>query len=293
MSASGESDALSWALDEIADGWTLLLLREAFLGARRFSDYEARLDAPKSRVAERLSRLVDHGLLERRRYQSRPERFEYVLAPRGLALYPLALALLAWGAEHTDAPAPELVHRSCGRRLQVSCVCGGCGNEVTGGDLSWHPAVAGHLTSDRRRRIPGVATQRNEAVGAAIAAIGDRWSGGLVALLFAQPATYSQLRARLGASTNILADRLARLLDAELVTKSDGVRGLYRLTEQGLALAPAFVFLSSWASVWAPADIDVLHVAHHSCGHGLGAVAACSACGEPVDPRSVAVQGVS
>jgi DNA-binding HxlR family transcriptional regulator len=89
--------SLARALEIVGEWWTLLVLREAFLGARRFEELQDRLGIARNVLTARLKALAKHGVLERRRYQERPARHEYVLTEKGRALYPVIVTLLAWG----------------------------------------------------------------------------------------------------------------------------------------------------------------------------------------------------
>src|SRR2546421_4838477 len=82
------------ALSVVGDRWTMLVLREAFMRTRRYEDFLARTGAPRPILADRLKTLVDNGVLERRQYSERPERFEYRLTDKGLDLYPVLGSLL-------------------------------------------------------------------------------------------------------------------------------------------------------------------------------------------------------
>ena len=88
------------ALSVVGDRWTLLIMRDVFLGTRRFAEFQRQLGISRHRLSDRLSRLVESGVLTRRRYQDKPERFEYRLTPRGLALYPVLVSSLASGLAH-------------------------------------------------------------------------------------------------------------------------------------------------------------------------------------------------
>src|SRR4051812_34031006 len=78
--------SIARSLEVVGDRWTLLIIRDAFLGVRRFQEFEEDLGAPKKVLSERLQRLVAEGILERRLYQERPERHEYVLTAKGRGL---------------------------------------------------------------------------------------------------------------------------------------------------------------------------------------------------------------
>jgi DNA-binding HxlR family transcriptional regulator len=85
------------ATEEVGEGWSLLILRNAFLGARTFQEFEERLGIVASTLTRRLAALCERGLLVRRQYQSKPARDEYLLSEKGLDLLPVLMALAAWG----------------------------------------------------------------------------------------------------------------------------------------------------------------------------------------------------
>src|SRR5256885_2200425 len=84
-------------LSVVGDRWTLLIVRDAFRGVRRFGDFEKSLGLTRHRLADRLGKLVRHGILSRERCDERPARFEYRLTDKGKALQPILLSLVAWG----------------------------------------------------------------------------------------------------------------------------------------------------------------------------------------------------
>src|SRR5918998_364454 len=91
------NDSVARVVAFLGDRWTFLILRESFFGVRRFGEFARRLEISRTLLSERLRRLVDQGVLERRRYQADPEFFEYVLTEAGLALYPAVVSLMHWG----------------------------------------------------------------------------------------------------------------------------------------------------------------------------------------------------
>src|SRR3954453_17362438 len=120
------------ALEVLGDRWTLLVIRDAFLGLRRFDDFQRDLGVARNVLTDRLGRLVEEEILERRRYQERPERFEYVLTAKGRDLWPVTMALLRWGDRHyATGGAPRLVrHRGCGGEITERLRCDRCGADV-------------------------------------------------------------------------------------------------------------------------------------------------------------------
>jgi DNA-binding HxlR family transcriptional regulator len=107
--------------DLLGDWWTPMVLREAFLGARRFDQFAEGLGIPRNVLAERLARLVEEGILTREQYEERPPRFEYRLTEKGLGLYGVLVTLMHWGNTYLDwpeGPPVALVDRETGERIE-------------------------------------------------------------------------------------------------------------------------------------------------------------------------------
>jgi DNA-binding HxlR family transcriptional regulator len=128
--------SVAGTLTVVGEKWSLLVLREAFLGVRRFADFQRVLGAPKAVLTDRLNTLVDQDILRRVPYQAQGERQrrEYRLTQKGMDLYPTLIALMAWGdkylAEDGDVPL-ELRHRDCGEPVHLGLVCD-AGHELSG-----------------------------------------------------------------------------------------------------------------------------------------------------------------
>lgn len=137
--ARGEC-SLARAMEVVGERWTFLVLREAFTGVRRFEDMQRHLGIARNVLADRLARLVEHGVLERRPYQARPVRNEYRLTPKGLDLYPALVGLLQWGDQWLSEQAPvELVHRGCDQASGLHLCCAACGEPVGARDVRVRP----------------------------------------------------------------------------------------------------------------------------------------------------------
>lgn len=127
--------SIARTLDVVGEWWTLLILRDAFLGVTRFDDWQARLGIARNVLAARLDHLVDQGVLERRRYQDRPPRHEYVLTAKGRDLGPVLSALRTWGDAHAPppgGPTTVLVHDACGHETRPVQTCSHCGEPLRG-----------------------------------------------------------------------------------------------------------------------------------------------------------------
>ena len=126
------SCSVAQCLEVIGEWWTMLIVRDAFLGVRRFDDFQTRLGISRNVLAQRLATLVAAGVLERRRYQERPPRHEYVLTAKGHDLWPVLNAMRQWGDRHAAPAGPPLVvvHRACGHKADLVLACSHCGERV-------------------------------------------------------------------------------------------------------------------------------------------------------------------
>lgn len=126
----------------VGDRWTLLVLRQAFLGTRRFGDFLEALGISRPLLKERLDKLVEHGVLSRVLYEQRPPRHEYRLTEKGVDLYPLLTAMVAWGDRWMSGPGGpplELVHLPCAHAIHPQQVCPECGEPVDPRDMQARP----------------------------------------------------------------------------------------------------------------------------------------------------------
>jgi DNA-binding HxlR family transcriptional regulator len=114
-------------LEVVGERWTLLIIRDAFLGVRRYNDFAARLDIPRSVLAERLRTLVENGIFEKRPDPDRPGRELYELTPAGKELWPTLYALISWGSEHRQQASSTYRHAECGTELVAGARCPKCG----------------------------------------------------------------------------------------------------------------------------------------------------------------------
>ncbi|MEU4995427.1 helix-turn-helix domain-containing protein [Streptomyces sp. NPDC021622] len=136
----------------MADQWTVLILRDLFLGLNRYEDLRADLGIATNILADRLEHLTAEGVVERTAYQERPVRHEYVLTESGRDLYGAVLTLLTWGDHHRPEGGPPLipVHDTCGRPADPRVTCGHCGEELT-------PETVTHTPGPGGRTAPGTA----------------------------------------------------------------------------------------------------------------------------------------
>jgi DNA-binding HxlR family transcriptional regulator len=125
--------------DVIGDRWSMLILRELFMGNGRFDDLQIQTEATPQMLASRLKKLEADGVVERSAYSERPPRFEYRLTEKGLALYPVILALRRWGEtwckKKGEGIAVHYIHQPCGRDPGLGPTCAHCGMTLERKDL--------------------------------------------------------------------------------------------------------------------------------------------------------------
>ena len=159
----------------IGEWWTPLILRDLFAGISRFEDLRRDLGVASNVLTDRLATLVEHGIVERRAYQTAPTRYEYVLTRKGRDLFPIVIALIRWGDRWEAGgagPPTVLVHDPCGRPTSAKLVCEHCGGELTddsvttvagpGGRTGRGTAVIGPLLA-KRRAVMASARRRKRA----------------------------------------------------------------------------------------------------------------------------------
>jgi len=133
-SFAGMACSIAGALEAIGDRWAILILRDLSLGVRRYDDLQASTGIPTTTLAVRLKHLETTGLIEKRLYQERPPRFEYVLTDKGGGLWKVTTALREWGdrwdASGHGAPTVELVDRKTGHELRLALVDPETGRKV-------------------------------------------------------------------------------------------------------------------------------------------------------------------
>ncbi len=144
--------SVSRALEIIADRWTFLILRELFLGYRRYEQFSAHLGVSSAILAARLSRLTTRGIIDRTKYQDLPERFEYRLTTIGRDLYLPLIQMLHWGDTWLGQPAPMiLTHQACRQDFSPRIVCSCCRAAIAPQDVRY---TLGYSLPDSSRLIP-------------------------------------------------------------------------------------------------------------------------------------------
>ncbi len=137
----GQNCSIARTLAIVGERWTLLVLREVLRGRRRFQDIRRETGVAPNILSDRLSTLVEHGLLRRERYGEHPEAFEYRPTPKGADIAPVLWALLRWGDRHAAPDGPPVVveHRACGHDAAPRMHCSHCGKPLEPADVVVRP----------------------------------------------------------------------------------------------------------------------------------------------------------
>ncbi len=136
-------------LTVLGDRWTFVIVKQAFAGVRRFEDFQASLGISRGRLADRLDRLVEHGILRREPYRDGRTRHEYRLTEKGLDLYPILIAIRDWGDRHMapDGPPVHYRHTGCGGEAHAHVDCDACGEELTARDVTPEPGPGAYSST--------------------------------------------------------------------------------------------------------------------------------------------------
>ena len=137
----GQNCSIASTLAVVGERWTLLVIREVLLGRHRFADIRDHVGVAPNILSDRLQTLVEHGLLERRRYGRHPEAREYVATAKGVDLTPILVALTEWGDRYAAPAGPPrvYVHTACGHDARPELHCAHCGERLLAKELKVRP----------------------------------------------------------------------------------------------------------------------------------------------------------
>jgi DNA-binding HxlR family transcriptional regulator len=133
--------SVAQCLEVVGEWWSLLIIRDAFMGVKRFDHFQARLGISRNILNQRLTHLVETGILKRVPYQDHPPRSEYRLTEKGRDLWPVVTALRQWGdkwAAPNGAPL-EIRHEACGELVQAISACSNCGESLDARSVTAEP----------------------------------------------------------------------------------------------------------------------------------------------------------
>jgi DNA-binding HxlR family transcriptional regulator len=279
----------------LSDPWSFLVLREMYLGARRFDQIHSVLGLPRSTLSERLARLTAAHIIDRVLYRESPPRFEYRLTARGQDLYLVMLSLLRFGDDwlsRGSKPPLELVHAPCRHTCRPLSVCSACREPIEAVRVGYRdgPGAGTSPPPDlpQRRRFADedqYERGRPSSVSRTLQIIGDRWTFLILREAFFGVKRFDALQERLQIATNILTDRLNRLVSQQVLWRDryqdQPERFEYRLTRMGRALYLPMIEMLRWGDRWV-SDKAPLILTHLDCGKDFLPLIVCDHCREPL-----------
>jgi DNA-binding HxlR family transcriptional regulator len=126
------------SVDVIGDPWTMMIIKELFLGQRRFDAIQTYTGVSPHLLSVRMKRLEKHGIVQRLVYQQRPVRYEYRLTEKGLDLWTILIAFKDWSAKWSEWPAGEplaIRHKACSHVTPLKVVCSHCNEPINARDV--------------------------------------------------------------------------------------------------------------------------------------------------------------
>jgi len=295
--------AVRQAADILCDRWTMAIVLYGFAGATRFSEFKAHTGMASRQLTQRLRALENHGILIRMPYSRRPLRHGSHLTTMGLALFDVIACMVGWEQRHgnnRNAPAVRLSHQDCGDdQVSPELCCVHCKSPLSAHEVSGLDYTSREVTplppkkaAYRRAAISrGVSTDKLP-LPECMAIVGDKWTIEFLVIVFLRISNFVEMQSVSGASSNILSDRLTRLLRLGLLRQTtadeEGRTGSYRITEKGIAFYPVLLALQAWADEWLPDRLrSPLPLRHRPCGHTLQLAAACNTCGEVITAEEI------
>lgn len=282
------------ALEVVGDKPILVILEAIWMGARRFGDLESATGLLKALLSNRLSRLIDVELITKRPLANGQNRHEYLLTPKGIDLFGTVMALYKWERDwNKDRYNVQLYHHNCQSTFLPEFKCGSCGEAFDLTEVDWAegPGVGWTDNQYLRRRI---ATKRPLLLKGSVEVLGDRWSALIMRSVFTGNRKFDDIQSELAIGTGVLADRLKRLQNADILKSAPyqerPVRHQYTLTQKGVDYYQVIMMLMFWGDkYYADQNGPPLILTHKNCGGLLNPEPACGHCGEHLSPAEVAI----
>ncbi len=294
-----DASSAARALNLMGDRWILMISSQAFVGTTRFEDFQSRIGIARSLLTDRLRRLETAGVLVRSQYCERPPRYEYLLTDMGRDLFGPSMMIIRWEKRWYYDPKVRAhnIKHSCGHDFIPECRCNHCRQELIARETVGEPGPgygkepAPKARAQRRSIVEGH-NGTSAMIERSVEVLGDRWISHVIAAAFYGHRRFSDFQQYLGVATNILSERLNRLvslgiLEQQLYQESPA-RYEYRLTEKGLDLFPLVLELVRWGARWMSGpEGPPEHIRHKTCGHIITPVLTCSHCGEELTRESL------
>lgn len=288
------------ALEDIGDTPVLLILESIWMGMHRFGELQERTGLLKALLSDRLKRLIEKGIVEKRTVPDAPKVHRYVLTGKGVGLFDVVLMLYRWEREWGTAKERRnllLRHEKCGSVLDPVTACGSCGQTFALEDIDWKPGpgigwMAPHYS--RRRNQQTIQTEQPSLLRGSVEILGDRWSALVMRAVFSGIRRFDAILKDTGAVPNTLSSRLKSLTELGVIKaepyQHTPTRLEYYLTRKGFDYYYIIMMLMLWGDSYyaAPEGAPVLLV-HKKCGSKLKPLIKCNKCGGYVAPQDVSI----
>lgn len=292
--------AVRQAAHVLCDRTTLLMTLHALAGACRYADFHDRTGLASRLLSSRLEQLQGHGIVVPIAYSRRPLRHEYYLTHMGLALFDVMALAAAW--EHTwhghQGVDVVIDHVACGgTAVGVEQHCSACDGSVAARDIQLRVNQRGINAMPDKSTAMRRSTQGLHRAGRAPPAVplphalevlGDKWTIEIIVGAFLRLHLFGEFGSHTGIASNILADRLQRLLRLGMLERAAEAgaypKGAYLLTDKGRAFYPILTAIQSWADTWLAHRVrSPVKLLHAPCGHLLRPRLICAHCRQPID----------
>ncbi len=261
-----QNNPVAHALDVVGDGWTMLILRESFRGAKRFDDWLNRLGIARSVLARRLRTLCEAGLYDRVAYQSHPPRHDYLLTAMGRDLFMVGITVnlweQTWSRDFHPRHAIRIVQRTDGRTVEpvmsdpadpARALTARDVEAIPGPGIDHAPAMRGVRRRQSRAVVTGGAAD-TAPMDLALETIGSYWTNQIVTASFFGVTRFDGFMESIEVSTSVLAERLERLIADGLLERrlyqARPARHEYHRTEAGRALYQPMLAFYAWGARW-------------------------------------------
>jgi len=279
----------------VLDSWTFLIIREAFFGVHGFEKFQRRLGIPRQTLSVRLASLVENNILVIGRKPGE-RKHGYFFTERGKDLFPTMLSLMEFGDKWLtggEPPPLKLIHTRCGHECHPTTVCSECLEPVAARDVAYRDGPgAGYSPYEiklksRRSSDPALLERvRPCSVARTLQIIGDRWSFLIMREAWFGVRRFDEMQEKLGIASNILSDRLSRLVQNGVFRKQPYRNGWdrfeYRFTEMGRDLYKPMIVMMRWGDRWLSDGKPPLRLRHRLCDSDFEPLVVCSHCKQPV-----------
>jgi DNA-binding HxlR family transcriptional regulator len=228
---------------------------------------------------------------------------DYVLTARGEDFIGCMLTALHWGDLwcRDTHPVPERVtHLGCGQAMHAEMTCEHCAQQVFARDVAFDRTPEPMRRPGgpiRRQRMPGLdllERNRPSSIARTLQVLGDAWSALIIQECFFGTHRFDEFQQRLSIAPNILSQRLSRLIERGVLTRSaaSGARQTYQLTDKGLDLYPVPLAMLTWGDRWLAGGDPPIKLSHKPCGHRLRAILSCSNCASTITRADLVITGI-